>query len=89
MEYQMLHEVQTQGELQGVVNVLKVLEQYPEVKVIRAYIDVLPKGFGERKFTKLSDGITKRGYVIAEVYMMNGHRYNIVEVEREKRSLSM
>lgn len=88
LEHQMLHEIQAQGELQDFINVLKILEQYSEVKAIRAFMDVLPEGLGERKFTKLSDGVTKRRYVIAEVYLMNGGRFNIIEVEREHRSLS-
>ncbi|WP_244857055.1 Tn7-like element transposition protein TnsE [Oceanobacillus sp. J11TS1] len=88
LEHQMLHEIKAQGELQDFINVLKVLEQYPEVKAIRAFTDVLPEGLGERRFTRLSDGITKRRYVIAEVFMMNGNRFNIIEVEREHRSLS-
>lgn len=88
LEHQMLHEIKAQGELQDFVNVLKVLEQYPEIKAIRAFTDVLPEGLGGRKFTKLSDGVTKRHYVIAEVYMMNGELFNIIEVEREHRSLS-
>lgn len=88
LEHQMLHEIKVQGELQDFINVLKVLEQYPEVKNIRIFTDVLPEGLRERKFTKLSDGVTKRCYVIAEVYMMHGGRFNIIEVERENRSLS-
>src|SRR5699024_3210206 len=58
LEHQMLHEIKAQGDLQDFINLLKVLEQYPEVKAIRAFTDVLPEGLGERKFTKLSDGIT-------------------------------
>lgn len=88
LEHQMLHEIKAQGELQDFVNVLKVLEQYPEVKAIRAFTDVLPEGLGERKFTRLSDGVKKRRYVIAEVFMVSGGRFNIIEVEREHRSLS-
>lgn len=88
LEHQMLHEIKAQGELQDFINVLKVLEQDKEVKTIRVFIDVLPGGLGERKFTKLSDGVTRRRYVIAEVYMMNRRRFNIIEVEREHRSLS-
>jgi hypothetical protein len=89
LEHQMLHEIQAQGELQDFINVLKILEQYPQIKAIRAFMDVLPDGSGERRFTKLSDGITKRRYVTAEVYMVNGKLFNILEVERENRSLSM
>ncbi|WP_404457145.1 Tn7-like element transposition protein TnsE [Oceanobacillus kapialis] len=88
LEHQMLHEVKTQGELKDFINVLKVLEQYPEVKTIQAFTDVLPEGMGERKYTKLSDGITKRSYVIAEVFMINDNRFNVIEVEREHRPLS-
>src|SRR5699024_1424502 len=36
----------------------------------------------------LSDGITKRSYVVAEIHMMNSNRFNIIEVERERRPLS-
>ena len=46
LEHQMLHEIKAQGELQDFINVLKVLEQYPEVKAIRAFTDVLPEGLG-------------------------------------------
>lgn len=88
IEHQMLHEIQAQGELQDFINVLKIMENHPEVKEIRAFMDALPKGVGERKFTKLSDGITKRSYIIAEVFMVNGRQFNIIEVERERRSLS-
>ncbi|MGG3928039.1 Tn7-like element transposition protein TnsE [Metabacillus fastidiosus] len=89
LEHQMLHEIQAQGELQDFINMMKVMEQHPQVKVIKAFTDVLPEGLGERKFTKLSDGVTKRRYMIAEVYMVNGKRFNIIEVEREKHSMSM
>lgn len=89
LEHQMLHEIQAQGELQDFINVLKVMEQHPKVQAIRAFTDVLPEGIGERKFIKLSDGVTKRRYVIAEVYMVNGKRFNIIEVVRENRSMSM
>ncbi len=89
LEHQMLHEIQAQGDLQDFINMLKILEQHPEIRAIRAFTDVLPESLGERKFTKLSDGVTKRRYVIAEVYMVNGKQFNIIEVERENRSMSM
>src|SRR5699024_8201227 len=88
LEHQMLHEIKAQGEIQDFINDLKVLEQYPEVKAIRAFTDVLPESVGHRKYTKLSDGITKRSYIIAEVYMMNGNHFNIIEVERERHFIS-
>ena len=88
IEHQMLHEIQAEGEIQDFINVLKVIEQYHQVRIIRAFTKDLPDTSGGRRFAKLSDGITKRRYVIAEVYMMNGNRFNIIEVEREHRSLS-
>ncbi|WP_335870904.1 Tn7-like element transposition protein TnsE [Bacillus sp. 2205SS5-2] len=88
LEHQMLHEIQAQGELQDFINVLKVLEQYPIIGTIQVIMDVLPDGYGERKFTKLSDNITRRRYIIAQIYLGNGKQYNIVEIERENRSLS-
>jgi hypothetical protein len=88
LEHQMLHEVKAQGELQDFINVLKVMERNPDIKTIRVFVDVLPEGLGERRFTKLSDNITKRRYAIGQVYMVNGRRFNIIEVERENRSLS-
>ncbi|HFR4221556.1 hypothetical protein [Bacillus sp. A260] len=89
LEHKMLHEIQTQGELQDFINVLKITEQHPQVRTIKVVIDVLPDGTDERKFTKLTDGITKRCYVIAEVYMVNRRRFSIIEIERENHSLSI
>ncbi|MFT8320046.1 MAG: Tn7-like element transposition protein TnsE [Bacillus sp. (in: firmicutes)] len=89
LEHQMLHEIQAQGELQDFINVLKVLEQYPLIETIHVIMDVLPDGQGERSFTKLSDHVTKRRYVIAQIYLGNGKQFNIIEIERESRSLSM
>jgi hypothetical protein len=51
-------------------------------------MDSLPSGLGERKFTKLSDGIMKRKYIIAEIYLQTGQRFNVIEIEREQHSLS-
>ncbi|MFE6707165.1 Tn7-like element transposition protein TnsE [Bacillus thuringiensis] len=88
LEHQMLHEIQAQGELQDFINVLKALEQYPIVGTIQVIMDVLPDVHGEHRFTKLSDNITKRRYVIAQIYLGNGKQYNIIEIELENRSLS-
>lgn len=88
LEHKMLHEIQAHGELQDFINVLKVLENYPQINAIRVIMDVLPEGLGERKFTRLSDRVTRRRYVIAKVYVMQGISFYIVEIEREGKSLS-
>ncbi|WP_146550781.1 Tn7-like element transposition protein TnsE [Rummeliibacillus suwonensis] len=89
LEYNALHEIQLQGELQDFINVLKILEQHSQISSIRVIMDILPEGNGERKFKYLDDGTTRRKYVIAEVYMAGGKKFNIIEVERENRSLSL
>ncbi|WP_018767172.1 MULTISPECIES: Tn7-like element transposition protein TnsE [Bacillus] len=33
--------------------------------------------------------VTRRRYVIAQIYLGNGKQFNIIEIERENRSLSM
>jgi hypothetical protein len=68
LEHKALNEIQTQGELQDFINILKILEQYPLVRSIRVIIDVLPEGNRERKFIYLNDGVTRRKNVIAEVF---------------------
>jgi hypothetical protein len=88
LEHKALYEIQTQGELQDFINVLKILEQHPLVSLIRVIIDVLPEVKGERKFIYLNDGVSRRKNVIAEVYLTSGKVFNIIEVERESRSLS-
>ncbi|WP_242223156.1 Tn7-like element transposition protein TnsE [Bacillus cereus group sp. BfR-BA-01380] len=88
LEHQMLYEVQVEGELQGFIDVLKIMGKRKEVKDIRIIIDVLPNNFGERRFIKLNNGITRRKYVIAEIFLFTGKRFNIIEVERENHSLS-
>lgn len=41
------------------------------------------EGSGERKFIYLSDAIIRRQHIVAEVYLANGKRFNIIKVERE------
>lgn len=38
---------------------------------------------GERKSIYLSDAITRKQYIVAEVYLANRKRFNITKVERE------
>src|SRR5699024_12760022 len=83
LEHQMLHEIKAQGEIQDFINVLKVLEQYPEVKAIRAFTDVLSESVGHRKYTNLSDGITKWRYINAKVYIYNVN-YNTFIKNKQK-----
>ncbi|GCF70082.1 TPA: hypothetical protein QCY19_002271 [Bacillus luti] len=89
IENESLYEIQAQGELLDFINVLKVLEGYPEVEAIKVTTGVLPTGSEKRKFSYLGDGITNRKYIVASIELFNGKRYKVLEIERESRSLSM
>lgn len=89
IENKSLYEIQAQGELLDFINVLKVLEGYPEVKAINVATGILPTGSEKRKFSYLGDGITNRKYIVASIELFNGRQYKVLEIERESRSLSM
>ncbi|PEO42227.1 hypothetical protein COF01_22100 [Bacillus pseudomycoides] len=89
IENKSLYEIQEQGELLDFINVLKVLEGYPEVKAINVATGILPTGSEKRKFSYLDDGITNRKYIVASIELFNGRQYKVLEIERESRSLSM
>ncbi|WP_257132050.1 Tn7-like element transposition protein TnsE [Bacillus wiedmannii] len=71
------------------MNVLKVLENYSEVQLIKVTTGELPAGSEKRTFSYLDDGITKRKYIVASIELSNGRQYKVLEIERESRSLSM
>ena len=83
------YEIQAQGELLDFINILKVLEGYPEVKAINVATGILPTGSEKRKFSYLDDGITNRKYIVISIELFNGRQYKVLEIERESRSLSM
>ena len=89
IENKPLYEIQAQGELLDFINVLKVLEGYPEIKAINVATGLLPAGSEKRKFSYLDDGITNRKYIVASIELFNGRQYKVLEIEREIRSLSM
>lgn len=88
LEHQLLDDISVQGELQEFLNILKIMEQRDLVKSIGLIMDNLPLGLGDRKFAKLSDGVTGRKYIAANVYLADGRNYTVVEIEREGKSLS-
>ena len=89
IENKSLYEIQAQGELLDFINVLKVLEGYPEVKAINIATGILPTGSEKRKFSYLDDRITNRKYIVASIELFNRRQYKVLEIERESRSLSM
>lgn len=82
------NEAESHNELDDFIRILRILEQQPQIKKIQIVMDNLPKNLQERKFTRLSDGSTNRRYLIAEITMIDNRLFNIIEIEREKYSLS-
>lgn len=88
LENKSLYNIQVQGELGDFIKVLKALENYPEVQSINVIQGGL-KGFSNtKKFVCLSDGVTERKYVIAEIKLFSNKQVSVIEVEREDWALS-
>lgn len=49
----------------------------------------MPEGKRGKRFSKLSDGITKRRYAVGKVTMIDGRECSLIKIEREVKSLSM
>lgn len=89
IEKKSVYEIEAKGELRDFLNVLKVLEEYQEIKAISVSSGVLPIGNEKRKFSYLEDGVTRRKYILAIIELLNGRHYRVLEIERETHSLSM
>lgn len=89
MEQQSLVDIQIEGELGEFIKVMQVLQDFPEIQSINIFQGSL-KGFSDTKrFVYLSDGVTERKYVIAEIRLFSNKLVSVIEVEREDRALSM
>lgn len=88
LEQQVLSDVQIAGELGEFIKVMQVLQDFPEVQSINIIQGRLKEFSSTKRFVYLSDGVTERKYMIAEVSVRSGNSYNIVEIEREGKSLS-
>jgi len=88
LEYENIDNVSVQGELEKFIEILKLLKEKPNVKSVEVIIDYLPEGKKGKKFAFLSDGVTPRRYIVGKI-VMNDTIYNLFEIERENRSLSM
>ncbi|BDB03254.1 hypothetical protein HYH85_15795 [Clostridium botulinum] len=89
LEFTNIANVEGKGELEEFVEILKLLENRHAVKLVEIIIGDLPEGTKGKRFSKLSDGITKRKYAIGKINMMDGREYSLIEVEREDKALSM
>ncbi|KEI74133.1 hypothetical protein N486_17100 [Clostridium botulinum B2 128] len=89
IEFKNISDVEEQGELEEFIELIKLLEGRPNIKDIEITIGNLPEGRKGKRFSKLSDEITKRKYAIGKITIMDGREYSLIEVEREDRALSM
>ncbi|WP_226530352.1 Tn7-like element transposition protein TnsE [Metabacillus niabensis] len=88
LENKSLYDIQVQGELGEFIKVLKVLENYSEVQSINVIQGSLKEFSDIKRFVYLSDGVTERKYVIAEIKLFPNKKVSVIEVEREDRALS-
>lgn len=88
LETKSLYDIQVQGELGEFIRVLKVLENYPEVQWVNVIQGSLKEFSSTKRFVYLSDDVTERKYVIAEIKLFPNIEVSVIEVEREDRALS-
>ncbi|MBM7616164.1 Tn7-like element transposition protein TnsE [Alkaliphilus hydrothermalis] len=88
LEYENIDNVNIQGELEEFIEILRLLQQRSNIRSVEVVVDFLPEGKKGKKFAFLSDGITKRRYIVGKI-VMNDTIFSLIEIERENRSLSM
>jgi hypothetical protein len=89
LEFTNISKVEEKGELQEFIEVLKLLQRRHDIKSVDIIVGDLPEGKTGKRFSKLSDGTTRRRYAIGKIIMMDGREFSLIEVEREDRALSM
>ncbi|MEX3748289.1 MULTISPECIES: Tn7-like element transposition protein TnsE [Lysinibacillus] len=88
LEQQSLVDIKIDGELGEFIKVIEVLQDFPEVHSINIIQGSLKEFSSTKRFVYLSDGVTERKYVIAEVSLFTDKVVSIIEVERENKALS-
>lgn len=88
LEQQALMDIQMDGELGEFIKIMRVLLDFPEVQSINIIQGSLKEFSDTKRFVYLSDGVTERKYVIAEVKLFSGNVVDVIEVEREDKAIS-
>lgn len=88
LEKQVLSDVKIDGELGEFIKVMRVLQDFPEVQSINIIQGSLREFSSTKRFVYLSDGVTERKYVIAEIKLFSGKDVSIIEIEREDKAIS-
>ncbi|WP_424161160.1 Tn7-like element transposition protein TnsE [Bacillus amyloliquefaciens] len=70
------------------IKVLKALENYSEVRSIDVIQGSLKEFSDAKRFVYLSDSVSERNYVIAEINLFPNIVVSVIEVECEDRALS-
>lgn len=86
LEFSSIEKVSVKGELEEFVEMLRLLEKEPAIARVDIIVGDLP---GDRAFSKLDDGITRRRYAIGKVTMVGGRECSLIEIEREYKALSI
>lgn len=89
LEFTNIEKVEEEGELKEFIEILKLIQKRCDIKLIDVIVGDLPEGRKGKKFSKLSDGITRRRYAIGQIVMIDETKYSLIEVQREFKTLSM
>lgn len=89
LEFTTIDEIEVKGELEEFIEILRLLEKKHSIKSVHISVGELSDGKKGKRFARLSDGITRRKYVIGRIIMIYGREFSLVEIERENRALSM
>lgn len=88
MEQQSLVDIQIEGKLGEFIKVMQVLQDFSEVQLINIIQGSLKEFSDTKRFIYLSDGMTKRKYVIAEVKLFSNKTISLIEIERDNTAIS-
>ncbi|WP_125006164.1 Tn7-like element transposition protein TnsE [Clostridium tagluense] len=89
LEFISLENVEVHGQLEEFVEILMLLRKRYYIKSVDIIIGELQESRNGKRFSRLSDGISKRKYAIGKITMIDGRECSLIEVEREGRALSM
>ncbi|MFU8648183.1 Tn7-like element transposition protein TnsE [Lysinibacillus sp. RSDA_15] len=88
LEQQSLIDVQIDGELGEFIKVMRVLQDFPEVQSISIIQGSLKEFSDTKRFVYLSDGVTERKYVVAEINTSSVLEVISIEIERENKAIA-
>lgn len=86
LEFSSIEKVSVKGEVEEFIEMLRLLDKEATIARVDIIVGDLP---GDRAFSKLDDGVTKRRYAIGKVTMVDGRECSLIEIEREDKALSM